>query len=233
VPAPIRKEESRRLQMRAFELEKRAREQNVPELKDLAAAMREAAELIRKPEVRQNEALAKISNLEEKARERREELARDAAFSQNFLKKPEAGGDSSDSTQASKKAAELDRKLSELQAKVDAAQKMLTDDAKGGADSKELKEALMGLADELKGLEGQSFDELERQLQEMGENGAPADRESLEKLLESLEGELDELDDTLDEWDLLEDELEMLQALKGKFAGRMGKCPYCDRLGEG
>ena len=231
VPAPIRKQESTRLRNRAFELEKRAEERNLPQLKELAQAMRDASEAIRQKDVKSSDALAKISRLEDKAKERRDELAKNPALAENLLRKNEDGAPA-DSAEAAAKASELDKKLSELEAKVREAQKRLDESGKGGAEAKRLREALKELADGLEGLGGEKMRDLEKKLEEMAKEGA-ADKEALQDLLESLDGELGEMAEALDEWGLLEGEMDALEALKGKLAGKLGKCPFCGKKGEG
>jgi len=231
VPAPVRKEQRERLNLRAFELEKRAREQKLPELRDLAEAMRDASEELRKPEIKQSEALAKLSRVEEKAKERRDELAKDPKFADNVMKRiDEKDGSGVESAEAAKKAAALDKKLEELQQKLAKAKRAMEDSSKQGGDAKKLKEALKELGKELDDLEGRSFDDLGKKLDDMAEGAEAPDAKELEKLLESLDGELQDLDGLLDEFGALGDELEALGDMKGKFAG---KCPMCGKQGGG
>jgi hypothetical protein len=231
VPAPIRKEQRERLNLRAFELEKRAREQKRPELKDLAEAMRDASEELRKPEIKQSEALAKLSRVEEKAKERRDELSKDPKFADNVMKRiDEKDGSGVESAEAAKKAAALDKKLEELQQKLEKAKKAMEDASKQGGDAQKLKEALKELGKELDDLEGRSFDDIGKKLDEMAEGAGAPDEKELEKLLESLDGEMQDLDGLLDEFEALGDELEALGEMKGRFAG---KCPMCGKPGGG
>jgi hypothetical protein len=229
VPAPIRKEESTGLRRRAFDLERAAGERDIAELKELAQSMRQISEEIRRSELSQSEALAKLSRLEDKARERKKELAEEAGIQGPHMNRSDGGQASAASDQASRRAEELDRKVQEIKAKLEKAKEEL---AKAGPDGKspEVLAALAELGRQLEGLESKDAGALGRELEKLAGEG---DAEALEKMLESIEGEMENLEGLLEGMDLLDSEIEELQAMKGRFAGEGKACLFCGRKGEG
>ena len=229
VPAPIRKEESSGLRRRAFDLEHKAAERNLPEMKDLAQAMRQISEDMRKSEMNQADALTKLSKLEDKVRERRKELAQEAGLQSSMFRKGEGGNASAAADEASRRAEELNKKVEELKAKIDKAKGEL---GKPGADGKspEIQAMLAELGKQLEGLEGKDLEGLAKELEKAAAEGDPKE---LEKLLEAMKGEAQELEGLLEGMDMLADELGELQAMKGRFTGDGKACLFCGRKGEG
>lgn len=224
VPAPIRKEASSGLWRRAFHLERRAGERDLPELRDLAQAMRQISEEIRRSEMSQAEALSKLSRLEEKARERRKELSERAGVRDPQMRNMEGGSASAPGDEKSRRAEELDRKMAELKQKLEETKSLL---AKGGPEgaAKDLQKALSELGKELEGLGSRELEGLGGELEKLGEGDKPVDPEALSKLLETMDRELKDFDGLMEGLGLLDGELEALRALKGDFTGKFFKCP--------
>jgi hypothetical protein len=232
IPAPLRKEESAGLRRRAFELERAAGERDLPELKDLAQAMREISEELRRSEMTQAEALSKLSRLEDKARERRKELEKEAGLQDPRVRSGEGGNASAAADEAARRAEELDKKAEELKKKLEKAKEELGKAGPEGA-TPEMRAAIAELARQLEGLEGlggQDLGELGKQLEEAA---GEADPKALEEMLKSLEGELGELEGLLEGMGMLEGELEELQAMKGRVTGEGKACLFCGKRGEG
>jgi hypothetical protein len=214
VPEPVRKEESARLRRRAFNLEKLARDVDRPELKDLAEQMRRVSEELRKEETSKNEALAKISSLEEKARQAMEQLA--MKYPQNLMKRIRETGQSGAKegehrgTDPGKKAADLARAVASLREKLARESPTAQD-----------RQALESLADELKDAFGDDapFKDLQQKLEELLKNGAdPNDLQTLKDALAAIEGDLEDLELL----DILSDELVELFASKDDLAEEGG-----------
>jgi hypothetical protein len=229
VPAPIRKEESAGLRRRAFDLERAAGERDLPELKELAQAMRQISEDMRRSEMSQAEALSKLSRLEDKAKERKKELSEQAGLRDAMMRNGENGASSAAGEEAARRAEELDRKVQELKSKLEKAKDEL---AKAGAEGRnaEMQAALMELGRELEDLGAKDMGELGRRLEKLAAEG---DAEALAKMLETLDGELEDLEDALDGLEMLEGEIEALQAMKGRFAGAGKECLFCGKSDGG
>ena len=230
VPAPIRKEESTGLRKRAFDLERVAAERDLPELKELAQAMRQISSEIRRSEMSQAEALSKLSRLEDKAKERKRELANEAGLRDpQAMRRNDDGSPGAASEEAARRAEEMDRKVAELKAKIDELKKEL---GKPGAEGKspEIQAKLAELGRQLEGLGAKEMGDLGRALDKAAEEG---DAEALAKMMETLDGEMDDLEGMLDGMALLEGELEALKAMKGRFAGEGKACLFCGDKGGG
>ena len=224
VPAPIRKEASSGLWRRAFHLERRAGERDLPELRDLAESMRQISEEIRRSEMSQAEALSKISRLEEKARDRRKELTERAGVRDPQMRNMEGGSASGAGDEKAKRAEEMDRKVGELKQKIEDVKKQL---AKGGPEgaTRDLQKALGELAKELEGLGSKEMEDLGGRLEKFAEGKEGADPEALSKLLETMDRELKTFDGLIEGLGMLDGELDALRALKGEFADKLLKCP--------
>lgn len=221
LPAALRKDQAMKLHRRAFELEKKLLDRNAPAAKDLGEAMKQAADALRKTEMKPAEALAKISSLEEKLRQRRDELGKNAALAPNLADRRSPGG------AGGRQADELAQRLAGLEAKLGAAMKEL---GRAGAapDAARRKAALKELADALKGLEGESARRLEEMLKAMDEGRSPDPAEALKEF----EKELAEMEEALAEWDALDDELAQLEEMKEELADA-GRCRRCGQRGRG
>jgi chromosome segregation ATPase len=229
VPAPIRKEESTGLRRRAFDLERAAGERDLPDLKELAQAMRQISEELRRSEMSKSDALSKLSRLEDQVKERKKEFSQEAGLRDSHTRQPDGGATSPAGEEAARRAEEFDRKLQDLKAQLEQARSEL---AKAGKEGKslELQAALDKLGRELEGLDAAKMGELGKELEKLAEEG---DAEALGKMLESLDGELDDLEGLMDGIELLEGELEALKAMKGRVAGDFKTCFFCGKMGEG
>lgn len=254
VPQPVRKEQSRALRRRAFQLEKRARELNRPELKELADAMRKVASELRKEETTKNEALAKLSTLEEKLQSRKEELAEN--FSESLLKRLREGGAGETATDE-ERLGENVRRLRELARTLKSLRERIHSDETAADKAQELRRMLESLARNLEeqfgdtdALDEQALSDFFDRLQESLDCEDFAGQEAWDRWL----GQADELLGELEWWlgelellELMEVELAELLACKGCFselgeACRLcgasllpgtGRCPWCRGLGGG
>ncbi|HVR86305.1 MAG TPA: hypothetical protein VMU54_18425 [Planctomycetota bacterium] len=223
LPEPIRKEESERLKRRAFSLEKLARELGRPELQELADAMRKTSEELRKESLSRNEALAKLSTLEEKSRGQKEALA--AKMPEGLLKRMKGpGGDPSKAGPL--KNADLARKLSELSAASGLLKEKLDQGAASSQERAELDRKLKDLAAELgkEGGPGLPADLESRLGQLLGQNEGG----SAQDLAQALGDLRDSLND-LQALSLLEAELGDLTDAKDEFADSEGTCLFCGK----
>lgn len=159
LPAPVRREEAEKLRRRAFELEKKAQEASNPELRELAKEMRKVSDELRKNEMSKNEAMAKLSSLEEKVRETREKISQrqptgprgSMSEVQKAVEKMQEQLKSGDEASREQAAEELAKKL----------QEKLGDSATGERLEELLKEGnLEELAEQLENLE-QMLDDLD------------------------------------------------------------------------
>jgi DNA repair exonuclease SbcCD ATPase subunit len=227
VPPAVRKEESKKLMHRAFDLEKKAEKLESPKMKELAQEMKQISEEMKKKELDQQQALAKLSSLEQKAKERREELSKEGPFDSKTLQKSMGTGDGGASNPEREA---LKKKLGELAEKVEQAKEL----AKAGdAASKEKLDRLMKeMGKDLKDSLGkdQKDEELQKALDELADGLDGESPEALEKLLENVDGELEDLAKLLEEFDALEDELAALKAMKGQFDGELERCMFCGKM---
>jgi hypothetical protein len=228
LPEPVRKEESERLRRRAFSLEKQARELNRPELQEVAEAMRKTAEELRKEELTRNEALAKLSSLEEKSRARKDSIA--SKLPESLLKRMR-GPSGEHSKDAEAKRAELSKKLSELSAAAARLKEQLGKGTISAEDKVRLEKELQNLSTAL----GQELgDSLPKDLQSrldrlLGEGADSRDAEALARALGDLKESLGDLE-TLS---ALEAEMSELFDAKDGFADSEGSCLLCGKSMHG
>ncbi len=226
VPAAVRKTEATKMSRRAFDLEKKAEQLQSPKMRELAQEMKHAAEQLKKNEVEQSKALAKLSELEQKAKDRRDEIAKQAGLTE---RNPLKGG-GGDNAMSSQERNDLKQKLGEAMQKMAEAKAEM---AKGGPESKQkFEKAMKDAAEKLKHRGDEKSKELARKMEELAEQADELSKEDLSKALDGLEDLSEQLGDALDEMDALESELEAMRAMKGELAEKSGKCRFCGKMGE-
>jgi hypothetical protein len=226
VPETVRKEESERLKRRAFSLEKKSQELQKPELKEIADAVRKASGELRKEEITRNEALAKISSLEEKARGKKDQAA--SKLPEGLLKRMRDQGAPGAKGPDDRKA-ELERKLSDLMKAAEGLKEKL-EKAGTPEGQAQLDQALKELSEKLGTEFGNTLpqDLLGRLDGLLGQHD-PKDLEALAKAL----GELKDTLGNLELLEALEGELEDLLALKDDLSDEDGLCLLCGKPKKG
>ena len=226
VPEPVRKKQSARLRRRAFDLEKRAKELDKPELKKLGSEMRKTAEQLRKKQITRNEALAKVSNLEEKARRERDRIGE--KYPKDLRKRLKSlageGGKKGAQSELGKKIEELSKAARALSEKLDSQDMTPEERNKMEEEARELGEAL----EEQFG-DDEPFADLLGKLSDLLDQG---DERDWDDFLDSIEDLEDALAD-LEALELLDGELEDLFAMKDDFSEEEGTCLFCGGAARG
>ena len=229
VPERVRKKQSARLRRRAFTLERRARELKKPELKEIAQSMRKIAEELRKKETSRNEALAKVSRIEEKTRDRKDQLS--SKFSESLRRRMKQSG-RNDAREG--RDGDLTRKIGDLKRAAEELREKAGKGARSPEEQRKLDESLRKLTEALEDMLGDeaAFSERLDELNELLDGTGFENLEDLSRLAEALgrlEGDLA----NLELWDALEGELAELFALKEGLGEGGGLCPFCGGMMAG
>lgn len=224
VPEAVRKEESAKLRRRAFHLEKRSREIEKPELKELGDEMRKIADEMRREEITKNEALARMSTLEEKARKQQEDLGQ--KYPDDLVKRVKDTGEKGDGARTEEQQ-KFQEKLSGLAKALDAAKEKLAKAEGSPEEKREAEKTMQELAEKMKEALGQDapFSDLREKLEDMLGGLDAEDLERMERMLDGLGGALGDLEAL----GLLEGEMRAMAEMKGEFAEEGGTCLFCGR----
>lgn len=189
VPERIRKEEVPKLFRRSDKLERQASRKNLPEMREIAEAIKALAKELEKREITRSEAMAKISSLQDRMKQVQKDMAAQAQLKQYAKSSADRGA----------QARQIEQTLKDLGKALEALEKMrdVPADSQQARDlQQQLEQALANQAD--------SMEAIEKMLEAMKDGLTEQERQKMQQQLEELLEELEAVGDLLQEMDDLE-----------------------------